>query len=400
MRGSVFAGAAVVAGALIIGILVLEGVLRLAGISYPDFFRDDAEIGRALRPDASGWWTSEGNAYIEINTDGLRDRAHTLDKPARTLRIAVLGDSYAAAFEVPMRQTFWSEMQRDLEGCPALAGRPVEVINFGLGGAGTAQELLILRKRVWKYAPDIVLLAVTTGNDVSDNSRALKGSSRAPYFIFDANGDLVLDPVFVEKSQDMHEGRLEGGWEWLLNRSRVLQVVMQAYRQFRLMLRADQANTPTGGELGLFDAVYRPPQTAVWRDAWRVTEALVHTMAAEVREHGALFVLASLSNGVQVDPDPAVRRRSAELVGADDLFYPDRRFAAMADAAGVPSITLGPDLAAWAEANQTCVHGFANALPCRGHWNENGHKLGGEILASALCRDILPKRLAGEASER
>ena len=34
-------------------------------------------------------------AYVRINDDGLRDRAHTKEKPANTFRIAVLGDSYA-----------------------------------------------------------------------------------------------------------------------------------------------------------------------------------------------------------------------------------------------------------------------------------------------------------------
>ena len=47
---------------------------------------------------------------------------------------------------------------------------------------GTAQELLTLRQCVWRYDPDLVLLAFFTGNDVWDNSRALKNDPEVPYF--------------------------------------------------------------------------------------------------------------------------------------------------------------------------------------------------------------------------
>jgi hypothetical protein len=63
----------------------------------------------------------------------LRDREHD---HARTLRIAVLGDSFAEALQITMEEAFWSV---ELQGCPSLAGREPEVINFGVSGYGTAQ---------------------------------------------------------------------------------------------------------------------------------------------------------------------------------------------------------------------------------------------------------------------
>ena len=79
-----------------------------------------------------------------------------------------MGDSYIEAFEVPYEKTVGELIEGRLS---ALQGTPVEVLNFGHGGYGTTQELLALRHEVWKYSPDLVLLAVTTGNDISDNSR-------------------------------------------------------------------------------------------------------------------------------------------------------------------------------------------------------------------------------------
>jgi hypothetical protein len=62
-------------------------------------------------------------------------------------------------------------------------GREVEAVNFGVSGYGTAQELITLRDKVFDYEPDIVLLAFTTNNDVTDNSRALKRTDEIPYFL-------------------------------------------------------------------------------------------------------------------------------------------------------------------------------------------------------------------------
>ena len=82
-----------IVGGIFAAMMIMEVALRLAGISYPSFFEFDPQRGLSRnRPGAEGWATSEGKAYIKINSDGLRDREHTLRKPPGTLRIAVLGD--------------------------------------------------------------------------------------------------------------------------------------------------------------------------------------------------------------------------------------------------------------------------------------------------------------------
>src|ERR1041385_914188 len=67
------------------------------------------------------------------------------------IHYGVLGDSYAAAFQVPMENAFWAIAEREVAECPH---RPIEVLNFGLSGYGTAQQLLTLRHRGWEYPPD------------------------------------------------------------------------------------------------------------------------------------------------------------------------------------------------------------------------------------------------------
>src|SRR6267154_1898539 len=134
---------------LLCGLLMSELFLRVVGYSYPLFYTTDYYRGFALQPGVEGHYQREGGSYVRINSDGLRDREHAKSKPADTVRIAVLGDSFTEAMHVPMEQTFCSVLERKLQECNAFPGKKVEVINFGVSGYGTGQELLTLQQRVW-----------------------------------------------------------------------------------------------------------------------------------------------------------------------------------------------------------------------------------------------------------
>ena len=91
-------------------------------------------------------------------------------------------------------------MELTLQACPNVAGRRVEVINFGVSRFSTGREQIMLRKRVWQYSPDVILLLFTTGNDVKENSRALYKEyvgPALPYFVY-RNGELILDDSLLK----------------------------------------------------------------------------------------------------------------------------------------------------------------------------------------------------------
>jgi hypothetical protein len=122
----------------------------------------------------------------------------------------------------------------------------------------------------------------------------------------------------------------------------------------------------------------------VWQDAWRVTEALITEMRGEVQQHGARFVVVTLSNGIQVHPDPSAREAFMRRVGASDLFYPDKRIASLGERERIEVFMLAPELQAYAERNKIFLHGFGAELG-NGHWNAEGHRIAGELLAQKLC---------------
>jgi hypothetical protein len=97
-----------------------------------------------------------------------------------------------------------------------------------------------------------------------------------------------------------------------------------------------------------------------------------------------------MSNDIQVHPDQVVRQNYAKNLGVSDLFYPDRRIRSLGAREDIPVISLAEEMASWSEHNHTYLHGFQER-PGYGHWNESGHRVAGNLIASRLCRE-LPRR--------
>jgi len=375
-------------------LLVAEVALRIAGVSYPNFYGPDPDRGWALRPGAHGRWRKEGDADVRINRDGLRDAEHPVAKPPGEVRIAVLGDSCVESLQVPVEKTFWSLLETELARCPAVSGgggRRVEALDFGVSGYGTAQELITLQRRVWKYDPDLVLLAFYSGNDVRNNWRPLELDPARPYLIPQPNGSLALDDSFRQT-----EGyRLRRTWAgglvyWAFDHSRVMQLGKQAKSAADGWIGAWKASgvkeRPAGTELGLDDAVYLPPKDPEWTGAWRTTEAILAAARDEAAAHRTPFAVVSLTTPMQVNPDPVVRQAFMKQLGTETLSYPDERLAAFGRRERIPVLTLAPALQRLAEREKVFLHGFPNTAPGEGHWNERGHAAAAAEMAGWVCR--------------
>jgi len=255
-------------GSLLLAILLAEVGLRITGVQFPIFKKADPITGTSYIPNSRGWYTEEGRAYIQINSAGLRDREHSLEKAPNTIRVAVLGDSYSAAHEVPMENTFWSVVERDLNRHFARNVKKIEVINFGIFGHGPAQEYLTLHHKVWDYSPDIVLLAMFTGNDISDNHRGLRGKDNLPYYVYEGN-NLVLDNSFLDsQGYRLRQNRIARILVRAAHFSRIVQLAIGArlgldnhHRQIQLRQIGGHELV---GEPGLDNRVYREPSHPFW----------------------------------------------------------------------------------------------------------------------------------------
>ncbi len=91
---------------------------------------------------------------FSTNSQGFRGtREYAIEKPAGVYRVIALGDSTTLGHGVEDGETFSAVLERNLS-----ATRPVEVLNMGVSGFGTAEELIQLREVGVRYHPDLVLL--------------------------------------------------------------------------------------------------------------------------------------------------------------------------------------------------------------------------------------------------
>lgn len=381
MRRRLF-GLAAIVFSLIIGLVIAEIVLRLAGYSQPEFYQADETFGYSLIPGMSGNYAKEGRSFVSINSHGFRDIERSHQKGAGVFRIAVIGDSYVEGFQVEADERF-TKIAENLINRDC--GTRVEIIPFGVSGYGTAQQLLLLRDKVLKYSPDAVVLLITSNNDITDNSRELKRTP-IPYFV-ENSGELVLDNSFRDEKRFVAKNSAIGRMGlWLRNRLRVVQAIDEFSTKFKYWYKGKfrvSAAAPVG-EVGIDNEIYREPANETWQSAWRITERLIEEMQRSTAASGSRFYLVTATNGVQVLPDINQRETFARALGAEDLSYPNRRIAKLAESAGIASIDLVPVLGEHAASNKLFLHGFENNLGY-GHWNQSGHRVAGEAVASFLC---------------
>jgi lysophospholipase L1-like esterase len=364
-----------------LGLVCAEAALRLVGARFASsFYVVDPDLGWSLRPNASGHHTEEAVVPIQINAAGMRDRrGYTLSKPSAAFRVAILGDSFAEAMQVPLEESFAWHLERDLKEAGCVGSRPIEILNFGVQGYGTAQELLTWRLRASAYRPDVAVLLFYTGNDLYNNHRKLNptNADAAPYFVLDpANGKLELQPALAKP------GALREAWAAMARHSRLAQFLTDTF--YKTTRTATPKNTAEFGENYIDKLIYGPPKHPAMQEAWAVTEALLPVFRSEVEGSGTRFVLALASSGMQVHPDSATRTGFLEFTGGTDLFYTEKRIAEVAARNGIRVLDLGQLMLREVDGKRRFLHGFPGNLG-KGHWNADGHRFVSRQITQAVC---------------
>lgn len=373
-----FANLGLVLASILIALGIFEVVVRLTGLATPNVYVFAPYRGWKLSPGAFSPSRGPGNAEVRVNREGLRGPERSVTKPPDVFRVAVLGDSFTEAEQVPYKDTFCVVMQHRLAASPALAGKRIQVLDFGVDGYGTAQEYLTLTRHVWKFSPDFVVLAVFTGNDIRNDSLALEGDRCRPFYQYQSD-QLVLGGPFIDAPWFRFHCwlRFESRHSQFLD---VLGKLRAAYHTWRGQERL-RRHRVAGRELGIDDLIYVPPPNQLWRNAWRVADGEIEMIHENVVRHHASFLVVTLSNPVQVLPDLRKREAYMKYLHVTDLFYPERQIAAAGRRNGYAVLNLAPTLQRWVDSHGLAIHGFGEP---KGHWNKLGHRLAGELIAQRV----------------
>lgn len=96
---------------------------------------------------------------IKTNSHGMRDaEPRELDADTSS-RIVALGDSFTFGFGAAGEDVWPMQLERMLDALGLNKNRPLDVLNFGVGGYGTIDESLVLKHKAMAWEPDLVVLA-------------------------------------------------------------------------------------------------------------------------------------------------------------------------------------------------------------------------------------------------
>lgn len=156
--------------AIFIGVLLFliagEVVYRTYVHARRPLFRPSSMPGFLWEPTPSADVVEDGVRYT-INSNGFRDYEYPVEKKKGVFRIAVIGDSVAWGEGVDLADSYPKVIEKRLR--ERHGSIDTEVLNFGVRGVGPKQYLSILKERVLKYNPDLIVFGYTL-NDIRSSS--------------------------------------------------------------------------------------------------------------------------------------------------------------------------------------------------------------------------------------
>ena len=130
----------------------------------PEVFRDSPVSTPAEGPLQWELPASTEGTFHEVvvatNQWGMRDQEYTLEKAAGTFRIAILGACYEMGAGVSNHEVWEALVEERLnrELSPD-TGRAYEVLNFSVAGYDLLQLVSVVREKVPRFAPDLVVVS-------------------------------------------------------------------------------------------------------------------------------------------------------------------------------------------------------------------------------------------------
>jgi lysophospholipase L1-like esterase len=193
------------------------------------------------------------------NSAGFHDHEYPVAKPPGTFRIVVLGDSVAFGYRVDLDSSMTKLLERKLNDT---GDTRFEVLDFGVPGYNTTQELAYLNETALNYAPDLVLLIYVL-NDADPVIVPEHGLGRGP--------DTPEPPELLTQS---------------VGRFYFPQLLYGAYGRLR---------TPA--------SLADDPRTKFTDDnpGWLDSQDALHQMGEVTRAHGIPLVVAIFPSLVQLD---------------------------------------------------------------------------------------------------
>ena len=344
----------------------------------------DPTLGWRLRPDSYSIKPSYTfkQHQVAINEYGLRNRSITATAGGDTTRVIILGDSFSFAVAVPNEKAFPMILEKMLNG----SGH-YEVINAGVSGYGTAQEMLFMKELTGKRIVGDVYLLMISINDILDNLRLGEYGSTAkapaqPGF------DLAQDGT-LKRTHDPQKEYSSNFRPRPTSRFYTVEVVRN---RLGTLLQTMPKVVDVLGRFGIRPTLWRMPSLIY---GWYVDETsepgvpLMKALIKEIREeayrNNAVILVSLIPSPIQVYPDVYGQLLTRTYAGNKavagyfkDPAKPQRIISEICEALEIPYLDLLPIL----------IQNNAKELyiPADGHFSREGHAVVAQQLGEFVVK--------------
>ncbi len=127
-----------------------------------------------------GYFDSDGSVLCEINAHGLRGADCQKEKPPGTFRILGIGDSFTFGVGVREEDTFLRRIETQLNE-NRVSPPAFEVLNAGVQGYNTRDEVTHLEHQWLDFDPDLILIGFYLNDAYSDHTFLNMGQALGIY---------------------------------------------------------------------------------------------------------------------------------------------------------------------------------------------------------------------------
>lgn len=335
--------------AFLVTLVLTEVVVRIVA-PQPTAITHQDRYGLALHWPGLTRFLPQYGHEVSFNSGGMRDREHQTEKPAGVFRILLLGDSFMEALQVPFERSFPSLLERKLN----LAGGRVEVINASVSGWGTDDELRYLEQYGLAWKPDLVLVAVTLHNDISDNLRQ--------------EWHRLIDGQLVEVPKQPFS-RLRYG---VIQVKGFVATRIQLYQLWRRVRHGGEMRQIATNLNSHMVSLFRDPPPELIARGVEITDSLFSRLQQVASSGGAKVAMMLLPLHAQLS-DVSFAELVREAGAATEtmvLDKPQQDLRAIASRLQIPLIDLLPAFRQWTADSSSPLF-----LQQDGHWNETGHRI-------------------------
>jgi lysophospholipase L1-like esterase len=356
-------------GSTAVALLLAEGLIRLVAPVplIPQMYATDPHTIFRSKPNTREHSTlGEGVVWSwTTNSAGFRGtREYTMPKPAGTRRVVVLGDSFTFGFGVEDHQTYPAVLEQRLDS--TCGGTDIEVVNAGVSGFSTSQELALLEHEGASLAPDAVVVGFFL-NDPQDNIDKA---------VHSVAGDSILASPPRAATAYEGVGRAKAianaipGYEWLARHSMLINWLRRVYFASRSQ---DAAAHPP--RWGMGEPSMTPVDSVAMSTQWRLVELLYRQIRDTTSAMGSELVVVLL-------PDDSTAARYVEgRPRAADTF---RRMRDVCKRVGLVCVDVAETIGA--RLHRARISKLY--LPREGHFSADGHRVTADALAPAVARAL------------